>query len=372
MNINRNNYEEYFLLYIDNELNAAEKKEVELFLQTNTDLQIEMDIFKNTIFQSDDIIFPDKGQLIKEEEIPAQLQEQLLLYIDNELDISSKKIIDQKIAIDKLLQQELSILQKTKLDTSAQIVFADKASLYRQEPARVVGFNFRRFAAAAVLLGVLCSAGYLLLNNREDPSVITLPVAEVKKSVPEQKKMDSGFKTNETSDPLLATADVPSSNTSVVKISDSNATAFSNNKNKSDRNPVAQPNNNINVEKNILSPRNNNDQLAVEQQKLNYPEKKQQVINEESQKNQLANTITPSKKQDVSLTDNDLTKVEDNNTLMASLSDDHTDKVMYVDEEKITRSRLGGFIKKVKRVVERNAKIKTGNLRIGGFDVALK
>lgn len=47
--------------------------------------------------------------------------------------------------------------------------------------------------------------------------------------------------------------------------------------------------------------------------------------------------------------------------------------ILYMNEENLNRSKAGAFIRKVKRVVERNTRIKTGeNLRIGGFEIAIK
>ena len=40
MNVNRNNYEEFFLLYADNELTDLQKAEVLMFLKENKDLEI--------------------------------------------------------------------------------------------------------------------------------------------------------------------------------------------------------------------------------------------------------------------------------------------------------------------------------------------
>ena len=49
MDINRNNYETFFLLYLDGELNPAAQAEVENFLSTHADLQKEFSLLQLTI-----------------------------------------------------------------------------------------------------------------------------------------------------------------------------------------------------------------------------------------------------------------------------------------------------------------------------------
>ena len=65
MNINRNNYEEYFLLYIDNELSVAEKNMVEAFVAANADLGEELVMLQQSIVKPDTVAFPGKEKLIK-------------------------------------------------------------------------------------------------------------------------------------------------------------------------------------------------------------------------------------------------------------------------------------------------------------------
>jgi hypothetical protein len=69
MNINRNNYEEYFINYMENELTAAERKAVEAFVEANPDLKNELELFESAKLIADEkIIFTNKNELFKKEE----------------------------------------------------------------------------------------------------------------------------------------------------------------------------------------------------------------------------------------------------------------------------------------------------------------
>lgn len=68
MNINRHTYEEFFLLYVDNELNEGEKKVVEEFVRDNPDLEPELLLLKDSVFTPDETVcFEDKDSLYRHE-----------------------------------------------------------------------------------------------------------------------------------------------------------------------------------------------------------------------------------------------------------------------------------------------------------------
>src|SRR5580765_7355494 len=91
MNINRNNYEEYFLLYADKELSAEEKNMVEMFVKQNADLEEEFVMLQQSVVKPDNTIrLDDKNSLYRNEGFIDQsnYEEKFLLYTDNELSLS--------------------------------------------------------------------------------------------------------------------------------------------------------------------------------------------------------------------------------------------------------------------------------------------
>lgn len=153
MNISRHNYEELFLLYVDNELSDTEKNSVHEFLQQNPDLRQEFLLLQQAILKPSAIIFDDKTSLFKKEISIDEIQESLLLLLDNEITTAEKKRISDLIVADDSVAKEWALWQQTKLQPDAAIYFADKRSLYRTAPERVIVFNWMKIAVAAVFIG---------------------------------------------------------------------------------------------------------------------------------------------------------------------------------------------------------------------------
>ncbi len=67
--INQSNYQEYFLLYVDNELDHAAKKDVEKYIHENPFLQNELSLLQQVTLEPDSaIVFEGKETLYKKEQ----------------------------------------------------------------------------------------------------------------------------------------------------------------------------------------------------------------------------------------------------------------------------------------------------------------
>ena len=157
MKIDRHNYEEFFILYMDNELGSDDRRMVETFVLQHPDLKEELDLLLQYKLTPDtEILFPGKEDLVKVNgETPITLsnyEEWLVLYIDNELNADQRKAVESFMAANPSIQEELVLLERSKLHPE-QIVFAGKGFLYRkEEKVRPLPVRWWRIAAAAVLL----------------------------------------------------------------------------------------------------------------------------------------------------------------------------------------------------------------------------
>ena len=166
MNINRESYETYFMLYADNELSEGMRREVEAFVEQNPDLKPELEIFLSLRLEPDTSVqLGDKSFLFRQvPEQTAGLEEKMLLHLDGELPANEVIALEAAINAEPALQTEWEILKKTRLQADTEIRFPGKEGLYRHETKeiRVVRFSWIRYAAAAA---VILIAGLLWLNQ---------------------------------------------------------------------------------------------------------------------------------------------------------------------------------------------------------------
>lgn len=220
MNINRHNYEEFFLMYVDNELTAAQRTALETFVEENPDLRAELEMLQDTVMQPEEnISFGNLASLLKQESShntvnTANCEEYFVLYGDNELSAENKTLVEEFIARNPAHKADFELMQKAKLTADTSVVFPDKSSLYRYEnERRIIPIHWWKIAAAASVVLLLGGYGWYSFTNNEEinhgnvagitTAVKTIQPAKVNKgTIPVQQTQDtpSAAITTETGD----------------------------------------------------------------------------------------------------------------------------------------------------------------------------
>lgn len=176
LNINTGNCEEYFILYYDNELNAADKKAVEAFVANNPSVKENFELFSQlTINTEEATVFPEIAGLYRLSS--GENYTTLIDYLDNELPATEAKAFEATLQQDAELNKEFQLFSQTKLPADTSVRFPNIESLYRKEEKTrtpVVPMWMRMAAAAAVLLFVAWMAFW---RNNGNTSSSTEPVA---------------------------------------------------------------------------------------------------------------------------------------------------------------------------------------------------
>ena len=168
--ITRDNYEVYFVMYVDNELSAADRKAVERFVQQNPDLEEELVMLQQSVLRAEDnIVFEQKELLFKDAASAIQINQQnyeeyFVLYGDDELTNEEKDKVEQFVYKHPQYQAEFELIQQVKLVPDKALTFPDKTYLYRTEEddSRIIAFPWWRLSAAAVALLVIGSMAWYI------------------------------------------------------------------------------------------------------------------------------------------------------------------------------------------------------------------
>ena len=359
MNINRNNYEDFFLLYADNELSKTERKIVEIFVQENPDLKEEFSMMKLTINSPDEKIkLLDKSFLLKKEPpfiTENNYEEVFVLYHDDELSEQQKTETEKFIAENPKFNEEFELILNSKLVPENSVIYPAKRQLYRKEKSgKVIPMILWRYIAAAVFIGFGLWIGlpYFKKNDVAQPIAnsantgIQKPALKVvrpgtniisKKPLKEQNDIASS---ENTSEPEKIERNRKEIKKPVLKDQETARESVAISGKKTQKEPVA--------EKIIISKPNVKQQLAVS----------------DRQSEQLTNIIekpeTPLASGQIAIQEKEIKKespeiVRAQTVSYVDADINNQNYVFYdVTTDEFKKSKVGGFLKKVRRVVERN------------------
>jgi hypothetical protein len=177
MNINRLNYENYFLLYVDGELSAAEMQAVEGFATENKDLADELDMLLQTKLPAEaDYPFDNKSILFRTASLhinSINCEEKFLLFVDDELNDQEKKETIEFVSTHPQYQAAFDAILETKLPAET-ISFPNKDALFRKDAERkpVIVMQWWKLAVAAALIGILVLAGLFIPANHNASELV--------------------------------------------------------------------------------------------------------------------------------------------------------------------------------------------------------
>ena len=371
MNINRHNYEMYFMLYVDNELSAEERNAVDQFIDVHTDLRPELDLLLKTTLPAEDFFYSGKNDLYKDDIHTESMQEKMLLYLDNELTPVEAESFIAVINSTESLKDEWHILQQAKLNPGEKVVFKNKPSLYRYEK-NVITFRMWKMAAAAVFAGIgLFISINLFTGNR---TVVNVAVTNREVKLPgKANQVITAKHTQKYTPDLHVTKPVSSSQENNItpfnKIPDAlantNASKPQRIKNQMAITPLRHlenintPGSNIAASLNVQHKVN---ELPVKGNVLNVPE----MAIAETIKSGLADKA-------YKIIDNTTETYAKNTLIEENEAETNNNHILFINEERLNRSKISGVFRKVKRVLERNTSIKAGNaIKIAGFGFAVR
>lgn len=365
MDINLHNYEEFFLLYADNELSQQERLLVEQFIQENPELEEEFEMINSAIIEPDETFqILDKSFLLKTtgtEFINEQNYEEIfVLFHDGELSEEQKEETIHFLEKHIELKEEFLLIGQAKIEEDP-VPFPDKKSLLRKEHPGITGriIMFRSLAAAAVLgFGLWIAIPYF------DESADQPQIAQ-QSNVPDTNKN------------IRNSTGKISGETDKTEVAVIEKKALDSDKFAEEKKPAEK----ITVEKAAdVFKKNEKQILAMNEAKKSteiQPEKRIESTKETKRSEESDKEITaqiPQKEISAGVIKrNEIAHVDVDVTLRSIEGNNNAQKVVYLDVDKATndnyifynvpadefkKSKVGGFLKKLKRVAERNDPIR--------------
>jgi hypothetical protein len=185
MKITRENYESFFIDYLEGTLDKRLVDDFIDFLQNNPDLKEELTFVEPLTIQPEEIVFEKKEQLYKQHfDSEQEFNRAAIAGLEGDLSEKQKNEFDKYLALHPEKQKDVELFKKTKLLPDESIVFHKKKKLYRYTIGRSILLWSGRIAAVLILALAIFS----LVDNNSNNSLTENQVAKVEKETSKKEK----------------------------------------------------------------------------------------------------------------------------------------------------------------------------------------
>lgn len=152
MKINRNNYETFFIDYLEGNLDEKLVDDFIEFLQQNPDLKEELSLFENVSIGQEEVTFNKKELLFKEKyDAENEFNRAAISRLEGEISASEKTEFEKYLLSHPEKQKEAELFSLTKLQPDESIIFSRKNKLYRRSAGKTILMWTTRAAAVIIV-----------------------------------------------------------------------------------------------------------------------------------------------------------------------------------------------------------------------------
>lgn len=179
MDINRNNYEAYFIDYLEDNLDKNIVDDFIEFLQQNPDLKEELKVLSKVSVVAENIEFSKKERLYKEKlDSEKEFNQTAIASLEDDISVTEKREFNNYIEQHPDKKRDVALFSKTKLVPDKTVIFRNKKRLYHRPASKITLLWAVRIAAVFIL----AFAFFTLFNTKPKPVQPVNILAEVKKT----------------------------------------------------------------------------------------------------------------------------------------------------------------------------------------------
>lgn len=192
MKINRENYEAYFIDYLEGNLDELLVNDFIAFLQNNPDLKEELSLFEAVTVNPENISFSKKEKLYKDKfDSEKEFNQAAIASLEADISNAEKTKFHNYLAKHPEKKHDFILFGKTKLKPDESIIFSNKRKLYKQSGRKAFLLWSGRIAAILIL-------AFAFFTIIDQPAKNLIPDEKVAKIEDKKEKKSTAVEINKT------------------------------------------------------------------------------------------------------------------------------------------------------------------------------